>query len=86
MSTKTTRTNYEMFSKAGNYSVRRMVDRIINAGEDGRIRRPQLENEILKGIAKVGTRHGEVYDTAVREVIYWEINERLCKPQRWEEV
>lgn len=80
------RTDYEMFSKSGNLSVSRMVDRIVSEGESGKLLRPNLEATISSRLADIATWHREVYDTAVREIVYCEINRRLCEPQGWKEV
>ena len=83
--TTATRSDYQMFGKAGNYAVRRMVDKIIHDGESGKLRRSGLENAIEAGLRKVAAKHREVYDTAVREIVLMEIDRRLCEPQGWKE-
>ena len=86
MTTQESRRSYEMFSKAGDYAVRRMVDKIVRDGETGKLMRRDLVAAVEAGTQKVSdSGHVEVGDTAVRECVWWEINRRLCRPQGWAE-
>ena len=77
--------DYEMFSESGNLAVARMVDQIISDGMDGKLLRPQLEETAEGRMKVIAEKHGEVWDTAVREVIWGQIDRRLCIPQGWKE-
>lgn len=79
-------TNYDMFSAAGNRAVAQMVDKIVRDGEAGKLLRPDLEKAVSAGLTKVSAKYGEAWDTAVRDVVYGQIDRRLCEPQGWRRI
>jgi len=75
--------DFEMFSAAGNRAVAAMVDRIVREGESGKLLRPGLEEEVERRMGVIAEKHAEVWDTAVREIVWGQIDRRLCDPQGW---
>jgi hypothetical protein len=76
---------YEMFSRGGNDACESLVQQIVADGFDGKLTRLTLDAAKEAAQKEVSQTYREVYDTEPDGRIAHEINERLCKPQEWDE-
>lgn len=78
-------TSYAMFTKTGNRRVQTMVDRLkkeLERGEWG----PKKVATFLRGkMDGIATKHGEVWDTAVREAIFADLD-AACREYGYKEI
>jgi len=76
---------YQMYSLEGNDACEELVRATVKLGEMREITRLTLDAAVQKGIKEIAKTHPEVHDTEPDSQIPYEINERLCKPQLWQE-
>ena len=77
--------NYQMYSREGNDACEALVQEIVTGGEAGTLNRLTLHHAVREGIKEIAKTHPEVHDTEPDGEIPHQINERLCKPQWWQE-
>lgn len=79
------RTNYAMFSAEGNRRVARMVSSLGKTIAKEEIGPGQLRDRLRKRMDKIAEKHPEVWDTAVRECIFYELDP-LCNKHGYGEI